>query len=170
MKLMKLDEILPNVRAARTVVRDATISALYHGCIKGNVSWAKGMTRQDMGSFDKVFRALFPLKWEGDDSAGDKGEYVYNIKKAMEFCQGEEGNDKKPNRGFTQETTWEEFFPVMVAEWERANTKQPKAPEPVQTREEILKGFDKDFNKFLTKIRKEGVSLQELINRLTTVA
>ena len=166
MKLMALNEILSNVRAARLVVRDATISALYHGCIKADVSWAKDMTRQDVGSFDKALRGFMPLKWVGNDNEGDKGEYVYSLDKALKFCAGANEGDAPR---FTQETTWEDFYPVMVAEWDKANTKVA-APVVEKTREEILKGFDKDFDRLLKKLKKEGVTLQEVMNRRTTTA
>lgn len=166
MKLMALNEILSTVRSARSIVRDATISALYHGCIHGNVSWADGMTRNDVAAFDKSLRAFMPLKWEGSDSDGDKGQYIYSRDKAEKFC-----NDPKSDtpRGFTQETTWEDFSAAMLVEWEKLNTKAPKV-EVTKTREEILKTFDNDLERLIKKLKKEGVTLQEIINRRTTVA
>lgn len=173
MKLMKLDEILSQVRAARSIVRDATISALYHGCIHGNISWAKGMTREDVSAFDKAMRVFMPLKWEGKDDEGDKGQYIFSREKADTFCaaRGEDGKaDKNAAPRFTEATTWEEFYPVMLAEWNKANARKPKAEPVTQTSEQIREVWDKKFANFVKQMKAADptLSIEELVRRLTT--
>ena len=56
--------------------RNITISALFHGLISSNVSWATDMKRTDAADFDVVLRTLLPIKF---DKAN--GKYVFNAKK-----------------------------------------------------------------------------------------
>ena len=43
--------------------RNITISALFHGLISSNVSWATDMQRSDAADFDMVLRTLLPIKF-----------------------------------------------------------------------------------------------------------
>ena len=43
--------------------RNITISALFHGLISSNVSWATEMQRSDAADFDMVLRTLLPIKF-----------------------------------------------------------------------------------------------------------
>lgn len=43
--------------------RNITISALFHGLISSNVSWATEMKRTDAADFDVVLRTLLPIKF-----------------------------------------------------------------------------------------------------------
>ena len=46
--------------------RNITISALFHGLISSNVSWATDMQRSDAADFDMVLRTLLPIKFNKD--------------------------------------------------------------------------------------------------------
>lgn len=56
--------------------RNITISALFHGLISSNVSWATDMKRTDAADFDVVLRTLLPIKFDKDNQ-----KYVFNAKK-----------------------------------------------------------------------------------------
>lgn len=56
--------------------RNITISALFHGLISSNVSWATDMQRSDAADFDMVLRTLLPIKFNKDS-----GTYEFNAKK-----------------------------------------------------------------------------------------
>ncbi|AIT13571.1 hypothetical protein HOQ99_gp02 [Klebsiella phage phiBO1E] len=56
--------------------RNITISALFHGLISSNVSWATDMQRSDAADFDMVLRTLLPIKFNKDS-----GKYEFNAKK-----------------------------------------------------------------------------------------
>lgn len=43
--------------------RNITISALFHGLVSSNVSWATDMQRSDAADFDMVLRTLLPIKF-----------------------------------------------------------------------------------------------------------
>lgn len=56
--------------------RNITISALFHGLISSNVSWATDMQRSDAADFDMVLRTLLPIKFNKES-----GKYEFNAKK-----------------------------------------------------------------------------------------
>lgn len=56
--------------------RNITISALFHGLISSNVSWATEMQRSDAADFDMVLRTLLPIKFNKES-----GKYEFNSKK-----------------------------------------------------------------------------------------
>ncbi|UVX34749.1 MAG: hypothetical protein [Bacteriophage sp.] len=56
--------------------RNITISALFHGLISSNVSWATDMKRTDAADFDVVLRTLLPIKFDKENQ-----KYVFNAKK-----------------------------------------------------------------------------------------
>lgn len=56
--------------------RNITISALFHGLISSNVSWASDMQRSDAADFDMVLRTLLPIKFNKES-----GKYEFNAKK-----------------------------------------------------------------------------------------
>lgn len=56
--------------------RNITISALFHGLISSNVSWATEMQRSDAADFDMVLRTLLPIKFNKES-----GKYEFNAKK-----------------------------------------------------------------------------------------
>lgn len=56
--------------------RNITISALFHGLISSNVSWAKDMQRSDAADFDMVLRTLLPIKFDKEF-----GKYEFHAKK-----------------------------------------------------------------------------------------
>ena len=56
--------------------RNITISALFHGLISSNVSWATDMQRSDAADFDMVLRTLLPIKFNKEF-----GKYEFNAKK-----------------------------------------------------------------------------------------
>lgn len=57
--------------------RNITISALFHGLISSNVSWATDMQRSDAADFDMVLRTLLPIKFNKES-----GKYEFNAKAA----------------------------------------------------------------------------------------
>lgn len=56
--------------------RNITISALFHGLISSNVSWATEMQRSDAADFDMVLRTLLPIKFNKES-----GKYEFHAKK-----------------------------------------------------------------------------------------
>lgn len=56
--------------------RNITISALFHGLISSNVSWAVDMQRTDAADFDVVLRTLLPIKFNKE-----QGKYEFAAKK-----------------------------------------------------------------------------------------
>ena len=77
--VFKLTAAASIVKALGDVVeakRNITISALFHGLVSSNVSWATDMKRTDAADFDVVLRTLLPIKF---DKAN--GKYVFNAKK-----------------------------------------------------------------------------------------
>lgn len=56
--------------------RNITISALFHGLISSNVSWATEMQRSDAADFDMVLRTLLLIKFNKES-----GKYEFNAKK-----------------------------------------------------------------------------------------
>lgn len=78
-KVFKLTAAASIVKALGDVVeakRNITISALFHGLISSNVSWATDMKRTDAADFDVVLRTLLPIKFDKTN-----GKYVFNAKK-----------------------------------------------------------------------------------------
>ena len=58
--------------------RNITISALFHGLVDSNVSWATGMKRSDAADFDMVLRTLLPIKFNKE-----LDKYEFNAKKCF---------------------------------------------------------------------------------------
>lgn len=56
--------------------RNITISALFHGLISSNVSWATEMKRTDAADFDVVLRTLLPIKFNKETQ-----RYEFSAKK-----------------------------------------------------------------------------------------
>lgn len=77
-KLIAANNVRKTLAQAVEIKRNATISALFHGLVSSNVSWAKDMARTDAADFDVVLRVLLPIKF---DKAN--GRYQFDNKKAF---------------------------------------------------------------------------------------
>ena len=77
-KLVAANKVASSIKSAVELKRNATISALFHGMVSSNVSFASAMTKTDMADFDTVLRQLLPMQWSKE---GEK--YVYSVERAI---------------------------------------------------------------------------------------
>ena len=66
-KLIAAANVRKTLAQAVEIKRNATISALFHGMISSNVSWATEMRREDAADFDVVLRTMLPIKFDKEN-------------------------------------------------------------------------------------------------------
>lgn len=77
-KLIAVNNIQKTIKAAVEAKRNATISALFHGLISSNVSFAVDMRKEDAADFDVALRVLLPIRFNKE-----AGQYQFDQKKAF---------------------------------------------------------------------------------------
>lgn len=77
-KLIAVNNIQKTIKAAVEAKRNATISALFHGLVSSNVSFAVDMRKEDAADFDVALRVLLPIRFNKE-----AGQYQFDQKKAF---------------------------------------------------------------------------------------
>lgn len=77
-KLIAVNNIQKTIKAAVEAKRNATISALFHGVVSSNVSFAADMQREDAADFDVTLRVLLPIRYNKEAR-----QYQFDQKKAF---------------------------------------------------------------------------------------
>lgn len=109
-KLMTVKRIKDVLFSLEGQVRDASISAMYHAAIYGNVEWATGWDKANASQLDTCIRQVMPMEFNKDT----KG-YRYSKAKGVKFNEA---------HGFVfGETTFDVFYCKMRAYWDTNSTK-----------------------------------------------
>lgn len=147
-KLIAVSAIRTNLTKAVELKRNTTISALFHGIVSNNVSFASDMVKTDMADFDTVLRQLLPVQW---DKANER--YAYSEKRALAAADKLglalfelRGNFKEASK-VEREAIVQDFHAAVMAYYNA--TAEAK-------KQQDLDGDDKAGEKALAKI-KSGV-------------
>jgi hypothetical protein len=109
-KLMTTKRIKDVLFSLEGQVRDASISAMYHAAIHGNVEWATGWDKANASQLDACIRQVLPMEFNKDT----KG-YRYSKTKGTKFNE---------THGFVfGETTFDVFYCKMRAYWDANSIK-----------------------------------------------
>lgn len=109
-KLMTVKAIKTALFDLEGKVRDASISAMYHAAIYGNVEWCTGWDKTNASQLDACIRQVLPIKFCKDS----KG-YKYDKAKGLKFNEA---------HGFVfNETTFDVFYAKMRAYWDANSIK-----------------------------------------------
>lgn len=109
-KLMTVKRIHDVLFTLEGQVRDASISAMYHAAIHGNVEWATGWDKANASQLDACIRQVLPMEFNKDT----KG-YRYSKAKGAKFNE---------THGFVfGDTTFDVFYAKMRAYWDTNSIK-----------------------------------------------
>lgn len=81
-KLTAVGSIKSTLAGIVEAKKNVTISALFHGMVSSNTSFATDMKREDAADFDTVLRQLLPIQWNKD-----AGQYQFSDKKAFKSAE-----------------------------------------------------------------------------------
>jgi len=152
-KYYAVGKVASTIRSVETTRRDATISALYHSLIKGNVAFLDGFTRADTAMFDSTLRTLLPVQWRWADAAKTRGTYEYNKTKGAKVLA-------KFELAFA-DTTFEAFADAMLDYWMTNNQATKQAEIDAQT---LHDNAAKRFQKQLEQAFGAGLTVSEIEN------
>lgn len=81
-KLTAVGSIKSTLAGIVEAKKNVTISALFHGLVSSNTSFATDMKREDAADFDTVLRQLLPIQWNKD-----AGQYQFSDKKCFKSAE-----------------------------------------------------------------------------------